>query len=108
MSFGDPTRGGHQWVVREEEARGYIRRALEAGINFFDTANSYSGGSSEEIVGRALREFADRDQVVLATKVYFGTRPGPNGGGLSRKAILADVDHSLRRLGTEYRPLQVY
>jgi aryl-alcohol dehydrogenase (NADP+) len=102
MSFGDPERGGHQWVVREEEARGYIRRALEAGINFFDTANSYSGGSSEEIVGRALRDFADRDQVVLATKVYFGTRQGPNGGGLSRKAIMADVEHSLRRLGTDY------
>jgi aryl-alcohol dehydrogenase (NADP+) len=102
MSFGDPERGGHQWVLREEEARGYIRRALEAGVNFFDTANSYSGGSSEEIVGRALREFGDRDQVVLATKVYFGTRSGPNGGGLSRKAILADVDHSLRRLGTDY------
>jgi aryl-alcohol dehydrogenase-like predicted oxidoreductase len=102
MSFGDPERGGHQWVLREEEARGYIRRPLDAGVNFFDTANSYSGGSSEEIVGRALREFGDRDQVVLATKVYFGTRPGPNGGGLSRKAILADVDHSLRRLGTDY------
>jgi aryl-alcohol dehydrogenase (NADP+) len=102
MSFGDPARGGHQWVVREEEARGYIQRALEAGINFFDTANSYSGGSSEEILGRALRDFADRDEVVVATKVYFGTRKGPNGGGLSRKAILSDVDHSLRRLGTDY------
>ena len=102
MSFGDPARGGHAWVVREEEARGYIQRALEAGINFFDTANSYSGGSSEEILGRALRDFADRDQVVVATKVYFGTRKGPNGGGLSRKAILADVEHSLRRLGTDY------
>lgn len=102
MSFGDAARGGHQWVVPEEEARGYIRRALEAGVNFFDTANSYSGGSSEEILGRALRDFADRDQVVIATKVYFGTRPGPNGGGLSRKAILADVEHSLRRLGTDY------
>jgi aryl-alcohol dehydrogenase-like predicted oxidoreductase len=102
MSFGDPTRGGHQWVVHEPEARGYIQRALEAGVNFFDTANSYSGGSSEEIVGRALADFADRDQVVIATKVFFRNRPGPNGGGLSRKAILADVDHSLRRLGTDY------
>jgi aryl-alcohol dehydrogenase (NADP+) len=88
--------------VREPEARGYIQRALEAGVNFFDTANAYSGGSSEEIIGRALKDFADRDQVVLATKVYFPTRKGPNGGGLSRKAILADVDHSLRRLGTDY------
>ena len=70
MSFGDPARGGHQWVVREQEARDCIRRALEAGVNFFDTANSYSGGSSEEILGRALRDFADRDQVVVATKVY--------------------------------------
>src|SRR6185312_13202875 len=102
MSFGDPARGGHQWVVREPEARGYIQRALEAGVNFFDTANSYSGGSSEEIVGRALKDFADRDEVVIATKVYFRNRKGPNGGGLSRKAILADVDHSLRRLGTDY------
>jgi aryl-alcohol dehydrogenase (NADP+) len=102
MSFGDPARGGHQWVVGEEEARGYIRRALEAGVNFFDTANSYSGGSSEEILGRALRDFADRDQVVIATKVYFGTRQGPNGGGLSRKAIVADAERSLRRLGTDH------
>jgi aryl-alcohol dehydrogenase-like predicted oxidoreductase len=102
MSFGDPARGGHQWVVREPEARGYIQRALESGVNFFDTANSYSGGSSEEIVGRALKDFADRDQVVIATKVFFRNRPGPNGGGLSRKAIFADVDHSLRRLGTDY------
>ena len=98
----DRARGGHQWVVREEEARGYIQRALEAGINFFDTANSYSGGSSEEILGRALRDFADRDQVVVATKVYFGTRKGPNGGGLSRKAILHEIDASLTRLGTDY------
>ncbi|MBR7839587.1 aldo/keto reductase [Actinospica durhamensis] len=102
MSFGDPARGGHAWVVLEPEARGYIQRALEAGVNFFDTANSYSGGSSEEIIGRALKDFADRDEVVIATKVYFRNRKGPNGGGLSRKAILADVDHSLRRLGTDY------
>ena len=102
MSFGDPKRGGHQWVVQEDEARGYIKRALEAGINFFDTANGYSGGSSEEILGRALADFADRDDVVIATKVFFPTRPGPLGGGLSRKAILAQLDASLRRLGTDF------
>jgi aryl-alcohol dehydrogenase (NADP+) len=101
MSFGDPARGGHQWVVREDEAREYIKRALDAGINFFDTANGYSGGSSEEITGRALADFARRDEVVLATKVYFGSRR-PNCHGLSRKAIFAEIDHSLRRLGTDY------
>jgi aryl-alcohol dehydrogenase (NADP+) len=79
-----------------------IRRALEAGINFFDTANVYSDGSSEEIVGRALGEFADRDEVVIATKVHGAMRPGANGRGLSRKAIMAEIDHSLRRLGTDY------
>jgi aryl-alcohol dehydrogenase-like predicted oxidoreductase len=102
MSFGDPKRGGHAWVVQEDEARGYIKRALEAGINFFDTANSYSGGSSEEILGRALADFADRDDVVIATKVFFPSRPGPNSGGLSRKAIFAQLDASLRRLGTDF------
>ncbi|HEU5334151.1 MAG TPA: aldo/keto reductase [Actinocrinis sp.] len=101
MSFGDPERGGHQWVVREEEAREYIKRALDAGINFFDTANSYSGGSSEEILGRALADLARRDEVVVATKVYFGSRR-PNGHGLSRKAIFTEIDNSLRRLGTDY------
>jgi aryl-alcohol dehydrogenase-like predicted oxidoreductase len=101
MSFGDPARGGHQWVVREDEARQYIKRALDAGINFFDTANGYSGGSSEEITGRALADFARRDEVVLATKVYFGSRR-PNGHGLSRKAIFTEIDNSLRRLGTDY------
>ena len=101
MSFGDPARGGHQWVVREDEAREYIKRALDAGINFFDTANGYSGGSSEEITGRALNDFARRDEVVLATKVYFGSRR-PNGHGLSRKAIFTEIDNSLRRLGTDY------
>jgi 1-deoxyxylulose-5-phosphate synthase len=101
MSFGDATRGGHKWVVREEEARTYIKRALDAGINFFDTANSYSGGSGEEILGRALADFARRDEVVVATKVYFGSGR-PNSHGLSRKAILTEIDHSLRRLGTDY------
>jgi 1-deoxyxylulose-5-phosphate synthase len=102
MSFGDKARGGHQWVLDEDGSRAMIKRALEAGINFFDTANSYSGGSSEEITGRALRDFARRDEIVLATKVYFAARRGPNIGGLSRKAIFTEIDNSLRRLGTDY------
>jgi aryl-alcohol dehydrogenase-like predicted oxidoreductase len=102
MSYGDRSRGGHQWVLDEETSRGFIRRALDAGVNFFDTANSYSGGSSEEITGRALRDFARREEIVLATKVYFPSRPGPNIGGLSRKAIFAEIDASLTRLGTDY------
>ena len=102
MSFGDKARGGHQWVLDEDTSREFIKRALEAGVNFFDTANSYSGGSSEEITGRALRDFARRDEIVLATKVYFPARRGPNIGGLSRKAIFTEIDNSLRRLGTDY------
>ena len=90
------------WVLNEDESRPFIKRALEAGINFFDTANMYSDGVSEEVVGRALRDFADRDQVVIATKVFNRMRPGPNGRGLSRKAIMTEIDHSLRRLGTDY------
>jgi aryl-alcohol dehydrogenase (NADP+) len=102
MSFGDKARGGHQWVLDEDTSRQFIKSALEAGVNFFDTANSYSGGSSEEITGRALRDFARRDEIVLATKVYFPARRGPNIGGLSRKAIVTEIDNSLRRLGTDY------
>jgi aryl-alcohol dehydrogenase (NADP+) len=102
MSWGDASRGGHQWVLDEDAGRAIIKDALEAGINFFDTANVYSDGSSEEIVGRLLAEYADRDEIVLATKVHGRMRPGPNGGGLSRKAILSEIDHSLRRLGTDY------
>jgi 1-deoxyxylulose-5-phosphate synthase len=102
MSFGDPSRGNHPWSLDEEASRPLIRRALEAGINFFDTANVYSDGSSEEIVGRALAEFADRDEVVIATKVHGQMRRGPNGRGLSRKAIMTEIDASLRRLGTEF------
>lgn len=90
------------WVLDEDESRPFIKRALEAGINFFDTANMYSNGASEEVVGRALRDFADRDDVVIATKVFNRMHPGPNGRGLSRKAIMTEMDHSLRRLGTEY------
>ncbi|MGH9045863.1 MAG: aldo/keto reductase [Acidimicrobiales bacterium] len=102
MSYGDSSRGGHQWVLDEEAAKPFFRRAIEAGINFFDTANVYSLGSSEEFVGRALAEYANRDEIVLATKVHGQMRPGPNGVGLSRKAILSEVDHSLRRLGVDY------
>jgi aryl-alcohol dehydrogenase (NADP+) len=102
MSWGDASRGGHQWVLDEEAARGIIKDALEAGINFFDTANVYSAGSSEEITGRALWDHAAREEVVLATKVHGRMRPGPNGAGLSRKAIMAEIDASLTRLGTDY------
>ena len=102
MSYGDSSRGGHPWVLPEEESRDFIKRALEAGINFFDTANVYSVGSSEEFLGRALRDFTRREEVVIATKVHGRMRPGPNGAGLSRKAIMAELDASLRRLGTDY------
>jgi aryl-alcohol dehydrogenase-like predicted oxidoreductase len=90
------------WVLDEEESRPFIKRALEAGINFFDTANMYSDGASEEVVGRALHDFANRDEIVLATKVFNPMRTEPNGRGLSRKAIMTEIDHSLKRLGTDY------
>jgi len=102
MSYGEPSRGGHPWSLDEEASRPFFRQALDAGINFFDTANVYSAGSSEEITGRALLSLTDRDNVVIATKVHGRMRPGPNGAGLSRKAILSEIDHSLRRLGTDY------
>ena len=102
MSYGEPDRGGHEWSLGEDDARPFFRRAIEAGINFFDTANVYSAGSSEEITGRALKDFASRDEVVIATKVHGRMREGANGGGLSRKAIMTEIDHSLRRLGTDY------
>lgn len=102
MSFGVPERGIAPWSLDEEAARPIIRQALDAGINFFDTANVYSDGTSEEIVGRALNDFAKRDEIVLATKVYFRMHEGPNGMGLSRKAILSEIDKSLKRLGTDY------
>lgn len=102
MTYGEPDRGHPVWSLGEERARPLIKHALEAGINFFDTANMYSNGSSEEILGRALKDFADRDDVVIATKLRHPMRPGPNGKGLSRKAIMTEIDHSLRRLGTDY------
>jgi aryl-alcohol dehydrogenase-like predicted oxidoreductase len=102
MTYGVPDRGPHPWTLDEERSRPLIRQAVEAGINFFDTANVYSDGTSEEIVGRALTEFTRRDEVVIATKVQGRMHQGPNGAGLSRKAILQEIDDSLRRLGTDY------
>jgi 1-deoxyxylulose-5-phosphate synthase len=103
MTYGEPGRGHPVWSLDEETARPLIKHAVEAGINFFDTANLYSYGSSEEILGRALKDYANRDDVVIATKVRHAMRPGsPNGGGLSRKAIMTEIEHSLRRLGTDH------
>jgi aryl-alcohol dehydrogenase-like predicted oxidoreductase len=108
MSYGDPDARlpgepmRWEWALREEESRPFFERALALGINFFDTANVYSFGASEEITGRALRELARREEVVIATKVWGVMRPGPNGRGLSRKAILHEIDASLKRLGTDY------
>jgi len=102
MSYGGGNQGNHAWSLGEDESRPFIRKALESGINFFDTANRYSLGNSEEILGRAIKDFARRDEVVIATKVYGRMRPGPNGAGLSRKAIFAEIDNSLRRLGMDY------
>jgi aryl-alcohol dehydrogenase-like predicted oxidoreductase len=102
MTFGVPDRGDHPWTLPEEPSRALIRQALDAGINYFDTADSYSDGTSEEIVGRALKDFSRRDEVVIATKIFFPVRKDPNGRGLSRKAIFAGIDASLRRLGTDY------
>ncbi len=103
MSYGEPDRGVHSWSLGEDDARPFFRQALDAGINFFDTANTYSAGSSEEITGRALRDFANRDEIVLATKVFMPVdREGPNSKGLSRKAIMSSIDASLRRLQTDY------
>jgi aryl-alcohol dehydrogenase-like predicted oxidoreductase len=99
MSYGMVKK---KWFLDEKEGRPFIQRALELGINFFDTANMYSNGASEEVLGRALRDFAKREEVVVATKVYFPMRPDVNGGGLSRKAVMTEIDNSLRRLGTDY------
>lgn len=107
MSFGDKDIWIHKWVLDEENSRPIIKRALELGINFFDTANVYSLGRSEEILGRALKDFAKRDEVVIATKVYFRMNEGPNGEGLSRKHIMSQVDQSLKRLGTDYIDLYI-
>src|SRR5437763_13567985 len=102
MTYGAPDRGSHTWTLPEDASRPLLQRAVELGINFFDTANSYSDGTSEEIVGRALNKFARREEVVIATKVFFPMREGANARGLSRKAIMSEIDASLRRLGTDY------
>jgi aryl-alcohol dehydrogenase-like predicted oxidoreductase len=102
MTYGVPNRGAHAWTLTEEESRPLINQAIEAGINFFDTANTYSDGTSEEIVGRALRDFARREEIVVATKVFFPVREGPNARGLSRKSIMTEIDASLTRLGMDY------
>jgi aryl-alcohol dehydrogenase-like predicted oxidoreductase len=103
MSYGEAARGGHAWALDEESARPFFKQALDGGINFFDSANVYSAGTSEEFLGRAIKALgADRDELVIATKVHGQMRPGPNGSGLSRKVILTEVDHSLSRLGTDY------
>lgn len=102
MTFGVPELGDHPWTLPEQQSRPLIRKAVDAGINYFDTANSYSDGTSEEIVGQALKDFTRRDEVVIATKVFFPMHKGPNAGGLSRKAIFTAIDASLRRLETDY------
>lgn len=102
MGFGNTERWIHKWVLNEEDSRPIIKKSLELGINFFDTANVYSIGASEEILGRALKDFAKRDEVVIATKLHGKMREDPNGGGLSRKAVLSEIDASLKRLGTDY------
>ncbi len=102
MSFGKGEGGFFPWALHEEDGRPMIKKAVELGINFFDTANMYSNGTSEEITGRALKDFAKRDEIVLATKVFFRMHEGPNGAGLSRKAIMSEIDKSLKRLGTDY------
>ena len=102
MTYGVPERGAHPWTLDEAASRPLIRQAVELGINFFDTANAYSDGTSEEIVGRALNEFARRDEIVVATKVRYASRRAPNIGGLSRKAIFHEIDASLKRLGMDH------
>ena len=102
MTYGTPEKGWNTWALNEEQSRPFIQKALELGINFFDTANVYSEGASEEVLGRALRDFTKREEVVVATKVYGAMRKDPNGKGLSRKAIMTEVDGSLRRLGVDY------
>ena len=102
MSYGESARGNHAWTMPEAESRPFFKRALDLGFNFFDTANVYSDGTSEEFVGRALADYARREEVVIATKLNGRMRPGPNGKGLSRKAVLTEIDASLRRLGTDY------
>ena len=106
MGFGEVIPGAHQWVIDEDTSRNIIKRAVELGVNFFDTANCYSNGTSEEFLGRALKEY-NRDEIVVATKVFISMREGPNGGGLSRKHIMAEIDNSLKRLDMDYIDLYI-
>lgn len=107
MSFGDASAWFHKWVLDEQRSREIIKKALELGVNFFDTANCYSNGTSEEYLGRALKDYAKRDEMVVATKVFIRMKEGPNGAGLSRKAILNEIDNSLSRLGMDYVDLYI-
>jgi 1-deoxyxylulose-5-phosphate synthase len=107
MSFGEAEKWIHQWVLNEEQSRSIIKKALDLGINFFDSANVYSMGTSEEFLGRALKDYANRDEIVLATKIHGRMHEGPNGAGLSRKAIISEMDKSLKRLGTDYVDLYI-
>ena len=107
MGFGDAAKWTHSWVLNEENSRPVIKKAIELGINFFDTANIYSLGTSEEFLGRALKDYANRDEIVIATKVNQRMHEGPNGTGNSRKAILSEIDKSLKRLGTDYVDLYI-
>jgi aryl-alcohol dehydrogenase-like predicted oxidoreductase len=103
MSYGDPTTtGAHEWALDDEKAQPFFRQAVELGITFWDTANVYQAGTSEELVGRAINRYSRREDIVLATKVHGRMHDGPGGRGLSRKAILEQIDASLRRLGTDY------
>jgi aryl-alcohol dehydrogenase-like predicted oxidoreductase len=102
MSYGVPELGVHPWTKSEGESRPFVARALDLGINFFDTSNSYSAGTSEEILGRAIRDLARREEAVIATKLFYPSRKDPNGRGLSRKAVFTEIDASLDRLGTDY------
>ena len=102
MTYGEPKRGAHEWTLNEEASRPLLRQAFEAGINFFDTANIYSDGTSEEFLGRAVREFSRREDVVIATKLNSPMRKDPNAAGLSRKAVMTEIDASLKRLGTDH------
>ena len=107
MSFGDSEAWVHKWLLNEEDSRPIIKKALDLGINFFDTANVYSLGKSEEILGRALKDYANRDEIVIATKIHGKMHDGPNGSGLSRKAVMSEIDKSLKRLGTDYVDLYI-
>ena len=102
MTYGVSERGAHTWTLSEDQSRPLLKQAVEAGINFFDTANTYSDGTSEETVGRALKDFGKREELVIATKVFYQMRKDPNARGLSRKQIITEIDNSLRRLGTDY------